>query len=347
MPEDNQSPLSMQEAVRAMTHTSGQREPSEDNPGPDEEDQGQDPSEEPSEDDLAEGLTEEDEDNPQEEDDDGTPEEPEEEQPDEEYAAGRFAADNAKTRLADGRVTTIAELKQGNLLQSDYSRKTVALAEERKLVEQTKAQFQAVEHALAQERETVALIVQAYLPRPPDPAMLNPNSGNFDVVGYMAEKEAYERNTQQIQQMISQHQQMQQRQATEAEQARRQARDQEAERLFEAMPEIAKPEAYQRFWSEAVQYAAKRGYSAEELDEVDDHRTYTILRDAMAYDRLKSRVKDAKSKVNGKPPMLQGSTRRSPDVVRHQDANSALARLNKSGSLKDGVAALLAREKVR
>ena len=205
MQTDDQSPLSMEEAVQAMTQPSGPRNPAEqDNPEPDQEDQGQ-PSE-VEDDDLAEGLTEEEEDNPDESDDDGTSEEPE--QP-KDYGQGRFAADDAKVRLADGTVTTIEALKQGTLLQSDYSKKTLALAEERKTVEQTKAQFQAVENALAQERETLALIVQAYLPKPPDPSMMDPNSGNFDLVGYMAQKDAYERNSQTIQQMISQHQQMQ------------------------------------------------------------------------------------------------------------------------------------------
>ena len=80
---------------------------------------------------------------------------------------------------------------------------------------------------------------------------------------------------------------------------------------------------------------------------MDDHRTYQVLRDAIAYHKLKARVKDAKSKVNGKPPLMQGSARRSPTVVRQQDANAAFARLNKSGSMKDAVQALLAREKAR
>ena len=50
-------------------------------------------------------------------------EEPESEQ-------GRFVADNAKVRLPDGTVTTIAELKQGSLRQADYTRKTMELAEQ-------------------------------------------------------------------------------------------------------------------------------------------------------------------------------------------------------------------------
>ena len=347
MADDDQSPLSMSEAVQAYTQSSGPRNPpKEDNP-PAEEDQGQEAPDEISDDDLVEGLTEEDEDNPEQEEGDGTPEEPEEKPDEDEYAAGRFAADNAKVRLADGTVTTIADLKNGTLLQSDYSRKTQALAEERKIVEATKANFAAVEQAIAQQRETLAMIVNRRLPKPPDPAMLNPQSGVFDVVGYMAAKEDYEAETKDIQQMIYQHQQMLAQQAREAEEQRSRLRDQEAQQLFDKMPELKVPQEYQKFWADAVQYVAGIGFSAEELDEVDDHRTYQVLRDAIAYHKLKARAKDARAKINGKPPLLQGSTRRSPTVVRQQDANAAYARLSKSGSLKDAVTALIAREKVR
>ena len=212
---------------------------------------------------------------------------------------------------------------------------------------QTKAQVAAVENALAQERETLAMIVQAYLPKPPDPAMMDPNSGQFDLVGYMASKDAYERNSQMIQQMINQHQQMQARQAYEAEQLRKQLRDQEAQRLYEGEARSKQPGAYEKFWAGMVQYAVTKGFTPEELDEVDDHRTYLVLHDAMEYQRIKARVKEAKSKLNGKPNVLPGSARRSPNVVRSREASSAFARLEKSGSVKDGVAALLAREKVR
>ena len=347
MADDDQSPLTLSEAVQAYTQSSGGRNPdNQDNP-PAEEEKGQEAPEEISDDELAEGLTEEDEDNPEQEEGDGTPEEPEEKPDEEEYAAGRFAADNAKTRLADGTVTTIAELKNGNLLQSDYSRKTLALAEERKIVEETRANFATVEQAIAQQRETLAMIINRKLPKPPDPAMLNPQSGVFDVVGYMAAKEDYEAETKDIQQMIAQHQQMLAQQAREADEQRSRLRDQEAQMLFEKQPELRDPQAYQKFWARMVKYAAKRGFTPEELNEVDDHRTYQVLRDAMELDDLKARVKDAKSKINGKPQVLQGSARRSPTVVRQQDADAAYAKLKKSGSWKDGVATLLAREKVR
>ena len=74
---DDQSPLTLSEAVQAYTQGNGGRNPDiKDNP-PEVEENGQEaPDEEISDDDLAEGLTEEEEDNPEQDDADGTPEEP-------------------------------------------------------------------------------------------------------------------------------------------------------------------------------------------------------------------------------------------------------------------------------
>ena len=50
-----------------------------------------------------------------------------------------FAADVAKVKLEDGSVVTVAELKNGHLRVADYTRKNMAVAEEKKAVEEHKA----------------------------------------------------------------------------------------------------------------------------------------------------------------------------------------------------------------
>src|SRR5262245_13150684 len=184
--DDNDPPLSFEEAVQAMTERETRGNPQEDNPPSRPADGQNEPLDD--DDDLVQELAaEEDQDNPQEASDEGPPEEPEEEQ--ERDSKGRFVSDDSKTRLEDGRVITLGELKRGTLLQSDYSRKTAEVAEERKAVQAYKAQLATVENALAQERETLALVVQAYLPKPPDPSMMDHNSPNYDFMGYMAQKD--------------------------------------------------------------------------------------------------------------------------------------------------------------
>lgn len=63
--------------------------------------------------------------------------------------------DDAKIKLADGTEITIAELKKGYMMQADYTRKTQALAEERKALEKERSTFdkEQVEKALQLQKE--------------------------------------------------------------------------------------------------------------------------------------------------------------------------------------------------
>ncbi|MBU0598813.1 hypothetical protein KKF61_07575 [Patescibacteria group bacterium] len=49
--------------------------------------------------------------------------------------------EDAKVKLADGRVVTFGELQKGNMLDADYRKKTTALAEEKRRLEEEKARL--------------------------------------------------------------------------------------------------------------------------------------------------------------------------------------------------------------
>jgi hypothetical protein len=334
-------PLSIQEAVRALSQDNRVANPEPDNRAP-EADQSQEPDDE--EQALLDGMAEEG-DTP----DDSAAERPQEEtdQEEPESAYGRFLPDDGKVRLADGTVTTLAELKKTPLLQSDYTQKTMAIAEERKQIEQTRASFRERENQLKQHGELVAALWQEFLGQPPDPALLDPASGQFDFVGHARLKDEFERKSYRAQQLIQQHQALIQRQAMETEQQRLQTRAREADLLYEKKPDLKDPQKYQKFWTDAVRTVAKVGFTPEDLNQIDDHRTYLILDKAIRYDALEERAGQVRAKVNGKPALLSGSARRSPDAVRGQEAKAAMARLNRTGTMQDGVAAMIALEKAR
>ena len=266
------------------------------------------------------------------EDDDGSPAE---------EAGSFFAGDSAKVRLADGSVTTIAELKKGNLLHADWTRKSMAVAEERKAVEARQQHVHALESELQQQRETVAAFAQFLLPRRPDPQMLEAG----DVVGYNLATDAYNRQMEVLGRLNADYQAFQQRQQVEQHDRFSQIRRHEAEQLFERAGDLANPDNYARFWNEAIRAGEHYGYSPDELAAVNDHRQYLILRDALAYRRIKARNGHANAKAQGKPPVINGDRRRSQGEQQRRTANEAMARLKQTGSLRDGVAALLATEK--
>src|SRR5688572_14668998 len=123
-----------------------------------------------------------------------------------ESSGGRFVSDDAKVKLDDGTVITVAQLRRNNLFEADYTRKTMAMSEDRKAVESQKAHVQQLEQALLQQRETVAVVANAFMPKPPDPALLDPNSDKFDLVGYSQQKAAYEHTASLVNRLLSEHQ---------------------------------------------------------------------------------------------------------------------------------------------
>src|SRR5690554_3672721 len=118
-----------------------------------------------------------DEDQAEDGEEDETDDEPDSEQ-------GRFVADNAKVRLEDGTVTSIAELKKGSLLNADYTRKTQEVAEQRRALETQSEAFKATEKQLEEQREYVSSLLQSIVPQPPPISMTDPQSPDFDPVGY-------------------------------------------------------------------------------------------------------------------------------------------------------------------
>jgi hypothetical protein len=190
-------------------------------------------------------------------------------------------------------------------------------------------------------------VAQQFLPKPPDPEMLDPQSGKFDMVTYQMQKEAYERNSSSIMQMIQQHQNTVAQQNQDLKRAEQELRAAEAEQLFEKMPQIASTEKYQVWYADAAATAGEFGVTPEELDAVTDHRMYLILNEAMQFRKLKAKVASAKQKVSGKPAVMSGSTRKTEEQNNSYTAKKAMERLEKTGSFDDGVQALLALEKAR
>lgn len=267
----------------------------------------------------------------------------EEEQPDEsdsdddpdDIKGGRFAPDSAKVKLEDGRTVSIADLKRGTLLQPDYTRKMQALAEERKTFESHKAIADDFARKLASEREFLLGVAQTFLPKPPDRSMMD-----TDPIGYMQAKAAYDEQVAYVQHLRAQFDAYHGQKRQETEQQAQERKKAEAEKLFEAMPDLRNRENYAKFWSEAVAYAANYGLGPEELDALDDHRAYLILRDAMEYRKLKKAAPKVKEEVQRKP-VLKAQKRMDPKARSSRDAQARLERLRRTGSSEDGVASLM------
>lgn len=325
----NDEPLSMDEAVKAYAAMSAPEV---------EDDQAEEDATEAEDEAELSDDEEEDDGEPQEEDD---AEEGDEEE--ELKAEGKFVSRDGKVRLPDGSVASIEDLIKGNLREADYTRKNQERAEKERQLESHRAQLTQYEQQLASVRDLTLQVLQSRMPKEPDADMLM-----ADPIGYMQSKAQYDRDMAEyhrLQQTAAQAREHQQQ--IEAYQ-HQQLLAQEFEALQTKVPELSDPKARPAFLQTLVATAEKYGLSAEELGSITDHRIVVALRDLARLEGVqKAKTETLPKKLANKPPVQTGSKRLAPSEQKTRSADAALQRLNKSGSLRDGVAAYLATQKLR
>jgi len=256
------------------------------------------------------------------------------------YESGRFAADTAKVKLKDGSTISVQDLKRGYLAQASFTRSTQEVAKEREVLTQKAAEVETVARTLQQQRDFLLQASQQFLPQPPDESLLDNTSPSFDPIRYMSAKADYEKKVQALQQMHQMSQAEQARMAQEQQGQTQQKRNQEAQKLLEVMPELSKPDVYNKFWAESVDTMSEYGFSAEELNGALDHRLYKVYRDLAAYRRARSRLPAVKEAVQSKPVMT-GKKRMDPQEKSSRERQVRHEQLRKTGSLEAGISALM------
>lgn len=319
---DDSAPLSLDDAAKAYANL-----PEDEEPG-----NGQSEPESDAEEDAE--LTEQD----GETDDEGQAEE-EQQEPEPEVPA--YVAHEAKVKLPDGTESTVSDLINGTLRLQDYRQKTEAVATERKAIQAKSSEVQQLEKSLAEDRDWTIQLVQSLMPQKPDYSL-----ASVDPVGYAEQKAFYDARKEQLDYLVYQSQQAKERAAKETQETEKETLAREWQATLEVMPELKDGKRLQSFVSDIQGELTKAGYSPAEISKVGlDHRQLPIIRDAIAYRKLQANKSKVAAKVEGRPPVQRGGTRPTPGQQQNRDARTAMDRLSKSGSIKDGVAALLALEK--
>ena len=273
-----------------------------------------------------------------------TEEEPKEDAEEEEtgpgYESGKFAADTANVRLKDGTVISVQDLKRGYLSQASFTRGTQENAKERETLASKHAEYEQNARTLQEQRDFILQVAQQFIPQPPDRALMDQSSPSFDPLRYMALKEDYEAKVGALSKLQNVSKAEQERLTTEQQKQRKSLQDAEAKRLVEIMPELKKPEVYNKFWSEAVDTMSEYGYSAEEMAESLDHRLYPIFRDLAAYRRARKNLPAVKQAVQSKP-VLSGKKRMDPKDKNSRERFARNEQLRKTGDFDAGVRSLM------
>lgn len=300
---------------------------------------GQSESEQPAEDDAFTDESSTGETDESHDEDEGHADEEDQQEPEPETPA--YVASEAKVKLPDGSEATVDDLIKGNLRDRDYRQKTQALATERQTIQAKASEVQALEKTLAEDRDWTIQLIQSLMPQRPDPAMYT-----HDPIGFGEQDLAYRTRKEQLDYLLHQAQQTKERSKAEVQESEKATRATEWQATLEKMPELKDQKRLQSFVAEIQQHVPEYGYSPQEIAQIGtDHRVVLVLKDAIAYRKLQAQKTKVAAKVEGRPPVQRGGTRPSPEAARAKDSRAAMDRLKSSGSIRDGVAALLALEK--
>lgn len=261
--------------------------------------------------------------------DEDTAEEPEDEAPD---------LDPEKTLIpvmVDGKEERLplAELTKGYLRQADYTRKTQALAEERRSftgesegVRQERLQYAQLLPALARQ-------IQQEMGPEPDWARLQAE----DPVAYVVEREARRERQEKIEAARAEYERIREGELAREDDSRRTTLAEEREKLLQAVPAWKDADRLKADRVKIREYGAKLGYSEQQLSEVSDHRAVMVLYKAMKFDEAMSR-RVAPQAPKSNAPVARAAPRPVPRPV--TDLTRAKQRLAKSGSTRDAAAVI-------
>ena len=260
----------------------------------------------------AEQAEEDHESQPVEDDEDTSEEEGEYEEGEEEY-------DPEDNRDAEGEETEvytvmvngeemevdIEELRNGYSRQSDYTRKTQEIAEERKKMEEAVQVMLQQQQENHQVREQYINQIGQFINQGMhglrkfagvDWARLKEE----DPIEYVTRRDEFREEQDKIRHAQAQQQHAIQQQGQQFEQAKAELIHAETAKLAEAIPEWSDPEARSELAGKLRGYASNLGFQKEEVDNLVDNRSVQVLLKAMKYDEI----------MSAKPKRLRGKSNR-------------------------------------
>ena len=271
------------------------------------------------------------------EEEEGQAEEETEEEVEEEEETEIVAEEDLKyTIKVDGEELEVGieELKNGYQRQADYTRKSQALAEQRK---ETEA-IQSERMRLEQERQMYANGLQMLQEQ--QAAKLNEfNKVDWETLktedpyAYMIKREEFRDAQERVQSVAQQQQHVQQEQMQQQQAAKAEFVRAEYARLVEALPEWE--DKGSTIKKDIREYATTVGFRPEEIDQLADHRSVLVIKKAMEYDKLTKKVAPKKKAVKKVPKVQKSGRGNSKEEAATEAIKKKRARLQKSGKQHD------------
>jgi hypothetical protein len=230
------------------------------------------------------------------------------------------------------REVTLDELIKSYQLGTDYTKKSQAVAEERKAVE---AERQAVQEAKAMRDQYAQRleIIESMLNQPQEVENLE-YLKETDPIGYAVKVAEMSQKEKQLSQVRAERERIMQQQEYDRQNQMRQTIAVESEKLVAAIPEYADPEKGEVVRKDIRSFGKQMGFSDEELANVFDSRAVLTLYKAMQYDKLQLSKPSVNKRVQEAPKAIK------PGAAKPRDSNSEelkklKARAKSSGRVAD------------
>lgn len=257
---------------------------------------------------------------------------------------------NTKLRLRDGSEVTVGDLKKKWGQLQEVERHAQEFETQRSQFQQWAAQQAQHAQLFAQIGPKAIELLEANMPKvlPMPPAELL----NENFLEYQRQMDAHNRSKADVetkQQELGQMRHAAALQQRQSEQERQEAHkayvENEKQALLKKMPDLRDPAKAKQFAADYVETAKAYGFSEQEASGVADHRLFALVKDAMAYRKLKANPPKPAPKPAGQaqPPAAPGRRQSAPEV-KAQAREDLMQRANKPGGLSVREAASLLSE---
>ena len=226
------------------------------------------------------------------------------------------------------------ELIKGYQQGVDYTKKSQALAEQRKAVEAERIHLEQVK----QERQAYAQKLQAL-----DSFLTQQNKGvdldvlkETDPIGYAVAVAEQSQREKQLAVVRQEQQRIAQQQQAEQQASLQNHLRQESEKLVGLIPELATPQG-DAIRKQIRDYAKSVGWTDQELSSVYDSRAVVSLYKAMKYEQLQKSKPEVTKKLQAAPKMMRSGTS-APPTKSSQD-KQVMQKLRETGKVQDAARA--------
>lgn len=234
------------------------------------------------------------------------------------------------------------ELMKGYSRESDYTKKTMDLSNQRKevesLQENLKKEFEAVKSSRNQYAEQLQVLTQNLQQQ--EQNIDWDNLYQTDPAEYVKLKAESDRKKETLNLAQQEQMRIQQEQRSEQEKVYNDYIAKERKILAEKLPVYADKDKSAEFTKRLSSFAKESGYTDQEIAMMVDHRAVLLLADAYRYNQLK-KTKLSGNKVNKAPRVVSSNASNiREDSDKKQNVDKRMTRLKKSGHIKDAQSVL-------